>query len=391
MATTTLSVEQVAGMLNKAAEQFSGISTIISQDLSNIVDFGRAIDDAVGYDNFFNALPAQFNTIRFWSRPYVSFAPSVYKDPARFGAIRAVYRTKYLKATNDPAWDLKEGQSYDPFVVHKNEIETRFWSKRVNTMIEQTIVREQLETAFRSPDELMSFIGMLEMSRTNSHGRFFDSLIMTLFQSIIIQADSGDGNGNFNENQKVKLLTEYNAISGTTLTPGKALYNEGFIRYAIYRIGIIRDQMKLTTSLFNIKKRELQTPEEQQRVVMLSDFARAAGVYLHDAPNQFNTTNLNVPGGDVVPAWQGMGTSGSLEDRMQVYGTVEFDGEDSLGGKVSNVIAVVYDDWALGVTNYRHTVTSQYNPKGQYTNYFDKMYAGLFVSPDENYVVFQLA
>lgn len=379
-----LSVEQVATLLNSTAQQFAGVSAVVNNDLSNVVDFGRAIEDAIGFDNFFNALPAQLNTIRFWSRPHVSFAPSVYMEAERFGAIRAMYRTRYMDAVDDPAWNLQEGQSYDPFVVRKNYVETRFWSKKVNTMIEQTIVRDQIETAFRSETELMAFVGMLELARTNSHARFYDNLIMTLFQALIVMASNAGGM------QKINLLAEYNGISGNTLQATTALYNEGFIRYAIYRIGMIRDQMRLVTGLFNTAHKQVQSPEDRQKVVMLSDFARAAGVYLHDAPNQFNTDSLRVPGGDIVPAWQGLGTSGALPDRARVMADIELDG-NTITGTVSSVLAVVYDEWALGVTNYRHQITSQYNAKGQYTNYFDKMYGGLFVSPDENVVIFTMA
>lgn len=383
MALSVLNVEQVAGLLNDAAKQFAGFEAVANQDLSNVADFGRAIEDAMGYDNFFGALPAQMNNIRFWARPYVSFAPSVLMEPGRFGAIRGMYRTKYMQASDDPMFDLQEGVSYDPFVVHKNEVHTRFWSKKFNTMFEQTIVREQLETAFRSETDLMSFIGMLEMARTNSHARAYDEIIMMLFQGLIVMAKNAGGQ------QYVKLLTEYNSMASASLTAANALFNEGFIRYAIYRIGQIRDQMRIVTGLFNTKGYEAQTPEDRQRVVMISDFARAAGVYLHDAPNQFNTDSLRVPGGDVVPAWQGLGTSGALADRTKVMARVEIDG-NQITGTATNVLAVVFDEWTMGVSNYRHQVTSMYNPKGQYTNYYDRMYGGLFLSPDENVVIFTM-
>lgn len=381
MALNVMSVEQVASLLNSTAKQFAGNTAVVKNDLSDVVDFGRSIDAAMGLETFFEAMPTMLNTLKFWSRPHVSFAPSVYMDPERFGAIRGMYRTKYLPAMDDPAYSLEDGQSYDPFVVRKNQVLTRFWSKKVTSMVPQTIVREQLEAAFRSESELMSFIGMLELSRTNSHARFYDNLIMTLFQALIVLAHNAGGM------QEIKLLTEYNTASGNTLAADKALYNEGFIRYAVYRIGMIRDQMRLVTSLFNSSAIEAQTPEERQKVVMLSDFARAAGVYLHDAPNQFNTDSLRVPGGDVVPAWQGMGTTGALADRAKVIADVEIGG-NTIEGSVNYVLAVVYDEWTLGVTNYRHQITSQYNAIGQYTNYFDKMYGGLFVSPDENVVIF---
>lgn len=380
-----MKVEDVSGLLTNTAKEFAGFEAVINNDLSNVIDFGRAIEDAMGFDVFFGKLVDQFNTIKFWARPYVSFAPSVYMEAEKFGSIRGMYRTGYMKLTSDPAWHLEEGVSYDPFVIHKQKIDARFWNDRVEFMVEpQTITHDQLMSAFRSEQELMSFIGMLEMARANTYQRGYDNLIMSLFQALIVMCH------NAGAMQEIKLLTEYNANFGTSLTPAQAMFNEGFIRYAIYRIGVIRDQMRLTTGFFNSSHYEIGTSPERQRTVMISDFARAAGVYLHDAPNQFNTDSLQVPGGDVVPAWQGLGTSAALADRMSVDASVVIDG-NTITGQVANVLAVIHDDWTMGVTAYRHKITSQYNPLTETTNYFDKMFGGYFMSPDENAVIFTLA
>lgn len=380
-----MKVEDVSTLVNNAAKNFDGLNAVVNQDLSNIVDFGRAIEDAMGFDVFFGKLVDQFNTIKFWSRPYVSFAPSVYVEAERFGSIRAMYRTGYLKSQPSPVWNLQEGVSYDPFTVHKQDVQARFWNDRFSSELEpQTIVREQIESAFRNETELMSFIGMLEMARNNSHGRAWDELSMSLFQAIIGLCVNSGGM------QDIKLLTEYNTLFSPSLTADNALYNEGFVRYAIYRMGIIRDQMKMVTGMFNSTHWLTATSPERQKTVMISDFARAAGVYLHDAPNQFNTGNLNIPNADVVPAWQGMGTTGALADRMAINATIDVAGQ-SITSTATGVLGVVYDEWALGVSAQKHTITSQYNPRGQYTNYFDTMFGGFFVSPDENAVVFRLA
>lgn len=380
-----MKVEDVSTLVNNAAKNFSGIETTVNQDLSNIVDFGRALEDTVGYDVFFGKLVDQFNSIKFWSRPYVSFAPAVYMEQERFGSIRAMYRTGYMKSQPSPVYNLQEGVSYDPFVVHKQDVQARFWNDRFSSELEpQTIVREQLESAFRSETELMSFIGMLEMARDNSHGRAWDELIMSLFQGIIGLCVNAGGM------QDIKLLTEYNAEFSANLTAAEALHTEAFIRYAIYRMGIIRDQMRLVTGMFNTTHWETASSPERQKTVLISDFARAAGVYLHDAPNQFNTGNLQIPNADIVPAWQGMGTSGAFTDRASINATISVAG-NAITSTASNIVGVIYDEWALGVSAYKHTITSQYNPRGQYTNYFDTMFGGYFVSPDENAVVFRIA
>lgn len=381
-----MNVSDASGLINNAAANFSGLEATVNQDLSNIVDFGRALEDMNpwGVDAFFGKLADQFNTIKFWARPYVSFAPSVYVEAERFGSIRAMYRTPYLDSEASPVYNLENGKSYDPFKVNKQTVDVRMWNDRFSSKVETiTLPHEQIESAFRNATEMMSFIGMLEMARDNSHRRAWDELIMSLFQGIIGMAVNAGGM------QDIKLLTEYNAMSGQTLTAPNALYNEGFIRYAIYRMGVIRDQMALVTGMFNTSNYMTATAPERQRTVLLSDFARAAGVYLHDAPNQFNTGNLTIPKADIVPAWQGMGTTGAYTDRAAINTTIVIGGNE-ITSTANNILGVVYDEWALGVSAQRHEVTTAWNALGHYTNYFDQMFGGFFVSPDENVVVFRM-
>lgn len=382
-----MNVADASILINNAAANFGGLETTVTQDLSNIVDFGRQLSDMNpwGTDAFFGKLADQFNSIKFWSRPYVSFAPSVYVEAERFGSIRAMYRTPYLESEASPVYNLQNGQSYDQYVVNKQNVDVRMWNDRFSSKIETiTLPHEQIESAFRNATEMMSFIGMLEMARTNSHSRAWDELIMSLFQAIIGLAVNAGGM------QDIKLLTEYNAQFGATLTASNALFNEAFIRYAIYRMGIVRDQMRLVTKMFNTSGYMTATAPDRQRTVMLTDFARAAGVYLHDAPNQFNTGSLQIPSADIVPAWQGMGQAGLFADRAATDTTLVISGNE-VQSQVAGVIGVVYDEWALGVSAQRHEVTTAYNALGHYTNYFDQMFGGFFVSPDENIVVFRLA
>lgn len=382
-----MKVEDASVLINNAAKNFSGLEVTVNQDLSNIIDFGRTLADMNpwGTDVFFGKLADQFNTIKFWSRPYVSFAPSVYVEAERFGSIRAMYRTPYLESEPSPVYNLVNGQTYDQYVVNKQKVDVRMWNDRFSSKVETiTLPHEQIESAFRNASEMMSFIGMLEMARDNSHRRAWDELIMSLFQGIIGMAVNAGGM------QDIKLLTEYNAMSGQSLTAPNALYDEGFIRYAIYRMGVIRDQMSLVTGMFNTSGYMTATAPERQRVVMLSDFARAAGVYLHDAPNQFNTGNLEIPKADIAPAWQGMGTTGAYTDRASINATIVISGNE-ITSTANNILGVVYDEWALGVSAQRHEVTTAWNALGHYTNYFDQMFGGFFVSPDENVVVFRMA
>lgn len=61
-----MTVSDASTLVNAAARQFGGFEAVANEDLSNILDFGRTIEDAMGFDVFFEKLVDQFNTIKFW-------------------------------------------------------------------------------------------------------------------------------------------------------------------------------------------------------------------------------------------------------------------------------------------------------------------------------------
>ena len=58
---------------------------------------------------------------------------------------------------------------------------------------------------------------------------------------------------------------------------------------------------------------------------------------------------------------------------------------------VSGVLAVAFDHDACGITNTDRRVTSNYNSKAEFTNYFYKVDAAYFNDLNENFIVFYVA
>ena len=52
---------------------------------------------------------------------------------------------------------------------------------------------------------------------------------------------------------------------------------------------------------------------------------------------------------------------------------------------------VMFDRWALGVSNVNRKVTSQYTPNAEFFTNFYKYKAGFFNDLNENFVVFFIA
>ena len=70
---------------------------------------------------------------------------------------------------------------------------------------------------------------------------------------------------------------------------------------------------------------------------------------------------------------------GNREDRLIFFGLI------------AGVLAVVFDHDACGITNTDRRVTSNYNSKAEFTNYFYKVDAAYFNDLNENFIVFYVA
>lgn len=376
-----MTVAQVAELTNSALKESVGESAVINEDLSNVVDIGRSVMDANSVDHYVRSLVNHIGKVTFWDRPYASAAPSLLMDSWRYGSIREKIRTVMPESVENPVWELQDGEDYSPFVYHKPTATAKFFNGRVTHRVEQTIADEQVEESFSNAYQHMAFVSMLVNHRANKLTIDNDNLIMRTIGVGIANAYCGSGV------TKINLLSEYNTNESVSLTLDAALRTEGFLRYAVYRMGVIMDQMRKYNVLYNTSGIRTFTPRERLKLVYISDFARSAGVYLHDAPNVFNTGNLALPGADIVSEWQGIGTTGAFSDRATIKLT--HSGVNS-GNAVTaaGVLAVLFDEEAMGICNWKSQVTSQYNPRTHTTNFFDDRFAGYFNDFDEQCVVF---
>ena len=125
-----------------------------------------------------------------------------------------------------------------------------------------------------------------------------------------------------------------------------------------------------------------------QHFILLSDFKRAADVYLQS--DTFNEEYTALPLADSVPYWQGSGTDYSFDNISKIHLDIVDPSDDTKTVEVEwgGVLGVVFDHWAGGITNDKRRVTTNYNPKAEFTNMFYKQDANYFVDLNENCVVF---
>lgn len=383
--------------MNEVTNEILGKEGLVAEDLNNIVDVGTEIFNANAVDAYVKSLVNHIGKVVFVNRVYAGSAPSVMMDGWEYGSIlEKVTVTRLPEAVENESWSLVDGQSYDPNVFHQPEVAAKFYNKKVTFEIEMSFAEMQVKQSFSSATQLNGFISMIETSIKNSMTIKLDALIertinKAICDTIFDDFKSGSSLGNLSASSGVKavnLLYLYNTeqaaldANWTNLTAAQAVKNPGFIRFAAYTMGLYMDRLTKISTLFNIGGLERFTPNSDLHSVILSEFRRAADVYLQSDVYHDEYTKLTKA--EVVPYWQASGTDYSFTNTSKI---IEKTGENT-SNTFTGILGVFFDRNALGVANLDRRVTSQYNPKGEFYNNFYKADAGYFVDGNENVVVF---
>lgn len=387
-----MKIEQVYNFVNEAQKEVLGEKAIdLTKDFANIVDVGESLANAQGVDAYVQAIANRIGKMLFVSRAYTGRLPKVLKDSWEFGSIIGKLQAELMEATENEAWKLVDGASYDPYVVNLPKISSKFWNKMTTFELDITYPEDQVKQSFASADELMRFMSMLETQVNNSMELKIDTLTM----GALINFIGGIIHDGFAA-RVVHLLTEYNGIAGTSLTADSALVNKGFLQYATARMIEYKARLAQYSTLFNIGNKPRHTPADLLHFVVHSTFATRAKTHLES--DTFHKDLVSLPYYEEVAYWSGPGTSFALADTTKIAGEVVYNEQDADGvitetkGSVnqSYVIAVMFDHEALGVLQPRRKVKSIYNPKGEYFNNFHKWESRQFNDFNENGVVFIL-
>lgn len=393
-----MEMKQIATFTNTVVNEVLGDSAIVQEDLSNVVDIGTAIFNADAFDAYVKTLINHIGKVIFVNRPYSGSAPSVLMDGWEYGSILEKISSEMPVAVENPSWNLVDGTSYDPHVFNQPKATAKFFNKRTTFEIDRSITERQVKQSFSNAQQLNSFISMLMNETEKALTVRMDALIMRTINNMVLETVLTDfpattagtapvltgGSGV----KAVNLLYLYNQQFTKTLTAAEAMTDPEFIRYAAFKIGLYSDRLTRISTLFNAGGMQRFTPRDMQKIVYLSEFVRAADVYLQS--DTFHDMFTKLDSGDTVPYWQGSGTSYALASTGAINGipVSEAGKETPTPVKVNNVLAVMFDRDALGVANFDRRVTTQYNAKAEFTNYFYKQDAGYFNDMNENFVVF---
>lgn len=385
---------QVYEILNTITTEILGEEVIVNEDLSNVVDIGRAFENLDnGLDNYVRRLQDHIGKMVFVDRVYAGRAPRVLMDGWEYGSILEKVRAALPEATENESWNLQDGASYDPNIFTAPQVSVKFFNKRVTFEIPISITEKQVKSSFSNATQLNAFYSMIQTAIENSMTVKLDSLIMRTINSAIAETihseyPSGTGYDAGSGVRAVNLLYLYNdqlPEGATALTADTAIHDPDFIRFASYQMALYSDRLEVISTLFNIGATEKFTPKDRQHFIMLSEFKRAADVYLQS--DTFHDEFTRLPEAESVTYWQGSGIDYAFTSTSAINVTTADNHSVSMDG----ILGVIFDRDTLGVANLDRRVTTNYNPKAEFWNEWHKADAGYFLDLDENCVVFFVA
>lgn len=384
-----MQVKQIYSIVNSITSEITGKTDLVQEDLGNIVDVGVEIFNATAVDNYVKSLVDHIGRVVFVDRKYNGSAPSVLMDSWEFGSVLEKITCEMPAATENESWDLVDGQSYDPNVFYKPTITTKFFNSKVTFEVPMSFTEIQVKSSFSSAEQLNGFMSMIYNAIENSLTVKIDSLIMRTINNAIgttFKSDYEDDAAASKSGIKaVNLLYLYNQTVDTDITAAEAIKDPEFIRFASLQLGLYQKRLAKMSSLFNVGGKDRFTTSEDLHMVLLSDFAESANVYLQS--NTFHDEYTKLPNAETVAYWQGTGTDYGFDKVSKI--NVKTAGGDTV--VLSGILGVMFDRDALGVSNLDRRTTTNYNPKAEFFNNWFKFDAGYFNDFNENFVVFFIA
>ena len=378
-----MKITQVKDLVNNAIKETNGSSTLLKEDLSNVVDVGSEIFGADSVDNFVKKLVDRVGYTVFNARVYQGSIPSILMNSWEFGSVMEKVETEIPKATENDSWNLQDGETYNQDTFYQPKVSAKFYNSRVTFDIPLSFTEMQVKSAFNSANELNSFISMLVTSVQNAMTVNIDNLITRTINNMTAFTINGK-----NKNRAVNLLSVYNTKTGQTLTAAKALTDSNFIKFANQQIMLTQGRFSKLSTLFNEGGKQRFTPKNEQHLVLLDDFASASKVYLES--DTYHDSNVSLQGYETVPYWQGSGTSYDFADTSKIDVSITVSSKPTEIIQ-SGIIGVLFDTNAVGVSCMNQRVTSAYNARAEFYTNFTKFDAGFFNDLNENFVVFYIA
>ena len=400
MSVNTLTFQQSSAVLNDLVKQATGRSAVINTEADFISVAQTAL--TLGNDVIFNTLSNVLARTVFSIRPYSASMRGLQKDLPQWGAYMRKFNIVASDWKDDDAYKYPvtfdatqnpptgNGLSVDHWIINKRDfIQTNFLGQSVFSD-HYTVFEDQLETAFRSSSEFGQFLSMITTDMSNKIELAKENMSRGLVANFI-----GGLIAENNATRIVHLLTEYNTLTGLSLTATTVYQPENygaFMKWVYARIASVASLFKEMSTRYqttiNSKPVPRHTPYNRQKMYMLGqDRYQLDARVLADT---FHDNYLKYADVETINFWQGIDTP----DKIMVTPTyTNTSGVATTGDAVnkSGVFALLFDEDAMGwAMIHEKVIPTPVNARGEYRNMWYHMRLRCFSDNTEKGVVFLL-
>jgi hypothetical protein len=368
MSVNTMTFEQASTLLNAIHQQVTGETTIAATDVSSFISVAQKTLQT-GYDPVLNAISQVVGRTIFSIRPYTAKFGGILMDSQKWGAITRKVAISDKPFEDNEAFNLVDGQAIDMYTVNKpNVVQFNYYGAQTFTK-SLTIFRNQLDNAFRGPEEFGSFMTMITQNALDMIEQSRESMARMALCNFI----AGKINA---QNGVIHLLTEYNQeISGsfTAVTIKDPANFPAFVKWVYARIATLTNLMTERSELFQIQvtgnELKRHTPFDRQKVYVLNWLMN--NIDARVLADTYNYKFLELADVEAVNYWQAIDTPDTINVLpvvLQNDGTL-----DSPAAAINQtaVMGVIFDEEALGITVMdEFSGLTPMNVKGQYWNQY---------------------
>ena len=377
---TGVGFAQAATLMNSVVEQATGKSSIAATRLEGFISQAQ-VALRLGTDPLLNALSTVLSKTIFSIRPYNARFRALQRDAVQWGNHVRKINFGSSGVEDIDKYDLTDDQSVDMQLVKKPDVLQTNWYSYDSYQNHYTIFDDQLDSAFRGPDEFMRFVSGITTEVSNKLEQYRENFSRATLLNLI-GATANDG--------RVRhLVTEYATLMGIADSTTVLTTNiDGFTKWLFAELKVLSDRFEERSVLYHkaIDGHTIyrHTPKEYQRLYIYSPFLAQIDARVLSAV--FNPSYLNLGEREEVSFWQSIETPGTVNViPSQIYANGQYRDGDAFNAPV---LGILMDYEAAGTTQvHEYMAPAPHNVRGRYTTIWYSMEQRGWNDETENAVV----
>lgn len=368
MAVNNLTFEQSSALLTDLYEQATGQKSLTPVDTATFTTVAQAVLKT-GYDTVIESISQVLSRTIFSIRPYTAKFNGIFVDAVRWGNITRKINFVDGNVENDEREPLTDGSSVDMYKINKPKVlQTNFYGfNKYQRHI--TIFRDQLDVAFTNAEEFGRFMAGVMQNMLDQLEQIKEAEARSCLANFIV--------GKVNAvNGVINVLQEYYNETGVELTPS-TMYQETyyipFVKWFYAYVNRLTMMLSERSEKYHInvtgKDLKRHTPANYLKAYITARMMTSIDSVA--LPSIFGADRLKMIDWESVNYWQSIDTPESVYTKatvLQSDGTLR---TMEAAGRVDNVIGVLFDRDALGITRKSEwTANTPFNAAGGYSNLY---------------------